>query len=184
MRCTSSLARGAFLQRRFVVVYDSVVRFWLPPTPLLSIAPLRDCWFAVDALATREGSLQQRGLLIVRIGFSWLKCLSRVACFTVSVIRLHFVWSVGYFATAVRQWSKTPLCGLRHGVIRWFVRHRWMVIDPRVSSLCFMCWAFCTLLLDLFSCHCRTLLPFTCYDDFLSVCPARGRPHAFEFCDT
>ena len=31
-----------FLQSHYVVVYDSVVRFWLLPTPLLSIAPLRD----------------------------------------------------------------------------------------------------------------------------------------------
>ena len=30
------------LQSHFVVVCDSVVRFWLLPTPLLSIAPLRD----------------------------------------------------------------------------------------------------------------------------------------------
>ena len=30
------------LQSHFVVVHDSVVRFWLHPTPLLSIAPLRD----------------------------------------------------------------------------------------------------------------------------------------------
>ena len=30
------------LQSHFVVVYDSVVRFWLLPAPLLNIAPLRD----------------------------------------------------------------------------------------------------------------------------------------------
>ena len=30
------------LQSHFVVVYDCVVRFWLFPTPLLNIAPLRD----------------------------------------------------------------------------------------------------------------------------------------------
>ena len=30
------------IQSHFVVVYDSVVRFWLLSTPLLSIAPLRD----------------------------------------------------------------------------------------------------------------------------------------------
>ena len=46
-RCrTSRLASGALLQRHFVVVYDSVVRFWPPPTPLHSNAPLRDCGFA------------------------------------------------------------------------------------------------------------------------------------------
>ena len=30
------------LQSHFVVVYDSVVRFWLRPTPPLSVGPLRD----------------------------------------------------------------------------------------------------------------------------------------------
>ena len=30
------------LQSQIVTVYDSVVRFWLFPTPLLNIAPLRD----------------------------------------------------------------------------------------------------------------------------------------------
>ena len=34
----------------FVVVCDSVVRFLSPPTSPLSIKPLRDCCFAVDAL--------------------------------------------------------------------------------------------------------------------------------------
>ena len=67
---------GALLQRHFAVVYDSMVRFWPPPTPLLSIAPLRDCWFAVDALAPRESGLQQRGLLSVRISFSFARCFS------------------------------------------------------------------------------------------------------------
>ena len=86
MCCTSPLAICALLQRHFVVVYDSVVRFWPPPTPLLSVATLRDCWFAVGALAPREGRFQQHGLLSVRIGLSFshatspsrarLKCLS------------------------------------------------------------------------------------------------------------
>ena len=69
--CTSALAGGVLLQLYFVVVYDSVVRFWPPPTPQLSIAPLRDCWFAVGALAPQKGSLQPRGLLFVRIGSSF-----------------------------------------------------------------------------------------------------------------
>ena len=65
-----------FLQRHFVVVCDSVVRFWPPPTPLLSIASLRDCWFAVGALAPRIGSLPQRVLLTMRIGFSFARYFS------------------------------------------------------------------------------------------------------------
>ena len=43
----------------------------LPPTPLLSI--LRDCCFAVGALIPRTGSLQQRVLLTMRIGFSFAR---------------------------------------------------------------------------------------------------------------
>ena len=136
MRCTSPLANGAFLQRHFLVVYDSVVRFWLLLTPPLSIAPLRDCWFAVGALAPREGSLQQRGLLFVRIGFSWLKCLSRcsraastlktkvfiaasdsgiVACFSVSVVSNTTVWSAPRRDPLVRP---APLAGHRSSCLK------------------------------------------------------------------
>ena len=110
------------------------------------LAPLRDHWFAVDARAPpHHCSLQQRGLLSLSHAEMFVSrftdCVHPhhrglvlgknnriseiVACFP--------VWSVGYFATAVRQWSPTPLCGLRHGVIRWVVRHRWVVIDLRVS---------------------------------------------------
>ena len=89
-----------------------------PPTPLLSIAPLRDRWFAVGALAPRRRNSLQCGLLSLRTGIS--------------------VWSLGYFATASRQWSPTPLCGLRHGVIRWVVGHRWAVTDPRVPVVWFL----------------------------------------------
>ena len=82
---TSPLASGPFLQRNFVVVYDSVVRFWPPSTPLLSIAPLRDCWFAVGALAPQEGSLQQRSLQSVRIGFSFARYFSFARSAEISV---------------------------------------------------------------------------------------------------
>ena len=115
-----------FFHFYLVVVNDSVVRFWLLPTPQLSIAPLRDGWFAVGALAPREGSLQQRGLLFVRIGFSWLKGLSRcsravstlitkvfiaasdsgiVACFSVSVVSNTTVWSASWRGPMVRPAS-------------------------------------------------------------------------------
>ena len=85
---TSPLASGAVLQRHFVVVFDSVVRFWPPPTPLLSIAPLRDCWFAVGALAPQESSLQQRGLLSVRIGFSFARY------FSLTVLKMHLKYLI------------------------------------------------------------------------------------------
>ena len=85
---TSPLASGAVLQRHFVVVFDSVVRFWPPPTPLLSIAPLRDCWFAVGALAPQESSLQQRGLLSVRIGFSFARY------FSLTVLKKHLKYLI------------------------------------------------------------------------------------------
>ena len=117
MRCTSPLASGVLVQLYFVVVYDSVVRFWPPPTPLLSIAPLRDCWFAVGALAPpREGSLQQRGLLFVRIGFSWLKCLSRCSRAVSTLITKVFIAASD---------SEQQLC----------------VGDP--TSLCLVCEIFC-----------------------------------------
>ena len=41
-----------------------------PPMPQLSIAPLRGHWFAVSAGAPQCRSLQQRGLLFVRSGFT------------------------------------------------------------------------------------------------------------------
>ena len=44
-----------------------------PPTSQLSIKPLRDCCFAVDALVPRAGSLQRRALLTMRIGFSFAR---------------------------------------------------------------------------------------------------------------
>ena len=47
-----------------------------PSTPLLSIKPLRDCCFAVDALVPRTGSLQQRVLLTMRTGFSFVRYFS------------------------------------------------------------------------------------------------------------
>ena len=57
-RCGSLRFRGSLLS---------------PPTPLRSIGPLRDCCFAVDALAPRIGSLQERVLLTMRIGFSFAR---------------------------------------------------------------------------------------------------------------
>ena len=45
-----------------------------PPTSLLSIEPLRDCCFEEDALVPQIGSLQQRVLLTMRIGFSSARC--------------------------------------------------------------------------------------------------------------
>ena len=84
------------------MVYDSVVRLWPPPTPLLNIAPLRECWFAVGALAPWESSLQRHSLLSVRIGFSFARYFSItcspemsvslviVACFAVSCDRASY----------------------------------------------------------------------------------------------
>ena len=72
-RCCERRAPPAVL---CVVVYDSVVRFWPPPTPLCGLRHGVIRWFAVGALAPRESSLQHRGLLFVKIGFFWLKCLS------------------------------------------------------------------------------------------------------------
>ena len=120
---------------------------------------LRDRWLAVGARARWSCSLQQRVLLTMRTDLS--------------------LWSFGRFvAAAVRRWFPTPLrhhCVILwavstlttkayipascHGVVRRFVRHRWRVIDPRVSlSSGFFLW----------SCHCHTLLPFPCAHDSLT----------------
>ena len=83
---TGSLAvvPSLVLQRYFVVVYDSVARFW-PPPPLLSIAPLRDRWFAVGALVPRKRSLQQCVLLTMRTGFSFSRNFSYTCSAEMSV---------------------------------------------------------------------------------------------------
>ena len=62
-----------------------ILQSWPPPTPLPSIAPLRDCWFAVGALAPREGSLQQRNLLSVRNSCSFARYFSFTCSAVMSV---------------------------------------------------------------------------------------------------
>ena len=51
-----------------------------PPTPPLSIKPLRDCPFAVGALVPRIGSLRQRVLLTMTIGFSFARYFVFFTC--------------------------------------------------------------------------------------------------------
>ena len=67
------------------------------------------------------------------------------------------LWAVPTFL------KKVFIAASGHGVVLGFIQHRRVVIDPRVSLcrltslaeiFCFMCCAF------------RTLLPFTCSDDF------------------
>ena len=122
MCCTSPLAICALLQRHFVVVYDSVVRFWPPPTPLLSVATLRDCWFAVGALAPREGRFQQRGLLSVRIGLSFSHATSpsraRLKCLSLC-LRAVSTLSVKVFVPA----SSLDVVGLVRSVMRTAVSY-------------------------------------------------------------
>ena len=65
------------------LVHDSMVRFWPPPKPLLSIAPLRGCWFAVSALAPWEGSLHARYFSFT-CSAEMSVSLVIVACFAVS----------------------------------------------------------------------------------------------------
>ena len=57
-----------------------------PPTTRLSIAPHRDRWFAVGALARRRRTSLQRGLLSLRTGIS--------------------VWSLGYFSDPSVSFSR------------------------------------------------------------------------------
>ena len=105
------------------------------------LAPLRDQWFVVNALAPHHCSLQQRGLLCVcppSSSESFPRPQTRDNKSMSEIVRL-LLCVVGYFATVVQQWSPTPLCGLRHGVIRWVVRH------------CFVCVCVC---FCLFLCMC------------------------------
>ena len=78
------------LQQYFVVVYCS--RFTSSTSNATAqLAPLRDHWFAVGARVPQRRSLQQPGLLFVKV---WL----------------HSFWSGRFVASAVRRWSPTPLC--------------------------------------------------------------------------
>ena len=90
---------------------DSVVRFWPSPTPQLSIAPLRDCCFADSALAPREGSLQQRGLLSVRIGCSFARYFSFTcsAEMSVTLVIVCFAVSVALRSAAIARLILTLL---------------------------------------------------------------------------
>ena len=90
--CAPHVASDALLQRHLVVVYDSVIRFWPPWTPPLSNAPLRDGWCAVTALASREGSLHQRGLRSAKIGFSFARCVSFTCSADTAVSIVHAYW--------------------------------------------------------------------------------------------
>ena len=105
-----------------------------PSTPLLCIKPLRDCCFAVDAVVTRVGSLQQYVLPLSHATSPSrvrLKCLSfcsravsnlitkffiaasdsgTVACFSVSMVSNTTVWSAPRRDPLVRS---TPPAGHR-----------------------------------------------------------------------
>ena len=100
---------------------------------------------------------------------------------------------MGFVAFAVRRWPPTPLCDTCHGVIVWFGQHRWVVIGSR-ASLCRLTslteiFASCTARFARccmsFSCHCRTLLPFTCADDscFSLSCTRAAIPTTLNFAD-
>ena len=96
------------LQHYFVVIYCSEV------PPQLGLRHFVIILFAVGAGAPQQCSLQQRGLLFVRSGFT----PSGLG----DSLPLRFVGL---------QHHCVILC---HGVIDpWFVQHRWVVIDPRVS---------------------------------------------------
>ena len=147
----SSVVLSLILSRdTFVVVYSFLDASPAPPTPPLSIAP-----FVI------VGSR-----LVLRL-------LHRVVCSADCED-----WSERFVAAAVRRWFPMPLCdplvstlkmkafiaASWRGVVRRFVRHRWRVLDPRVSLS--SGFSHC-------HCHCHTLLPFTCAPDFLS-CISRG----------
>ena len=80
---TSPLAAGALLQRHFVAVFDSVVRFRPPSTPLLNIA--RGFSFTCSAemsatlvtVACFAVSFELRTTAIERLVLTILSCIAR-----------------------------------------------------------------------------------------------------------
>ena len=170
-----------------MVVYDSVVRFWLLPTPLLSIAP-----FVIDG-SRWESSIH--GEVVYNNVFCFCE-VWEVRCTCCSSVFSNTVVCCSVLCPpSQRKLSSRPPV---HGVVLWVVRHRRVFIDPRVSLIEVLC-------------HFRTLLPFACSHDLLSLwssspasqchshcgqlrlrvlfltllsCIARGRPHALEFCCT
>ena len=131
-----------------------MVLFWLPPPSLLSVAP-----FVIDgsvgALDPRESSLQQRVLLLCE------------------------AWSERFSVPAARRCSPRPLCDslscvrLRNeGLYRGLLSRRGPVVLPTLlgTSILVSLSVFLAKTENLcVSCHCHTLLPFTCVHDFLSV---------------
>ena len=114
-------------------------------------------------------SLQQRGLLFVRPGFTPSGLEDSLPLRFVGGLQHHCVrlWAVSTFLVRVFPAASG------HGVILWFVQHRWAAIDSRVSlcrltSLTEICASsaarFARSYMSL-SCHFHTLLPFTCADD-------------------
>ena len=91
------------------------------PMSPLSKVPLRDHWFAVDARAPRHCSLQQSVLLSVRL----VHCLHRTGG-----LQHHcaILWAV---STTEAFIAATCRC-----VIVVSVRHRWLVVDPRLFLVC------------------------------------------------
>ena len=151
------------------------------------LAPLRDHWFAVGARFPQRRSLQQRGLLFVRSGFTPSGLGDSLPLRCVGGLRNHCVilWAVSTFSVRVF------IAASGHGVLLWFVQHRWVVIDPGV----FLCGL--TFLTEIFascaarfascytslSCHFHTPLPFTCSDDSCLSCLHVGATHGCEFCE-
>ena len=80
---------------------------------------LRVRWPAVGARAPWSCSLQQRVLLTVTAVRRWFPTPLQRHCV--------LLWAVSTLIT------KAYIAASCHGVVRRFVRHRWRVIDPRVS---------------------------------------------------
>ena len=93
------------------------------------LAPRRDHWFAVSAWAPQHRSLQQRGLLYVRSGFTPSGLGDSLPLRFVGGLQHHCVilWAVSTLSVSIHR-------GLRsRRVFFWFVQHRWAFIDSRVS---------------------------------------------------
>ena len=112
-----------------------VTSSWMPRLHLQHTTQhcaLRDRWLAVGARAPWSCSLQQRVLLTMTtdLSFSFGRFVAAaVLRWFPTPLRHHCVilWAVSTLIT------NAYIAASCHGVVRRFVRHRWRVLDPRVS---------------------------------------------------
>ena len=145
-------------------VASSSTTLWLFTAPEFSsstsdattrFAPLRDHRFAVGARAPQHRSLQQRGLLFVRSGFTPSSLWDSLSLRFVEGLQHHCVIPLPRRDPLVRP---TPLSGHRSSCLSLYRLTSLTEIFASCAARCARCYVS-------LSCHIQTLLPFTCADD-------------------